>query len=135
MRILEAAEVDTKDLTRTYTWIEMDGKPFGVRTHIYGSEKTNKKTLVLVHGYLSNSVGWLYMIKPLAEKYRLVLFDHGSWGLNSKLSECSGLASSEAAEDWMREWIVKVLDAMELPEKFCLAGHSIGGWLAAQYAS
>ena len=76
----------------------MEGKPFGVRTHIYGPENTNKKTLVLVHGYLGNSVGWLYVIKPLAETYRLVLFDHGSWGLNSKLSECYGLESPEAAE-------------------------------------
>ena len=75
------------------------------------------------------------MIKPLAERYRLVLFDHGSWGLNSKLSECSGLASPEAAESWMREWIVKVIDALPLPETFLLAGHSIGGWLASQYAS
>ena len=85
MRILDAAEVDTKDLYRTYTWIEMDGKRFGVRTHIYGGQDNSKRTLVLVHGYLGNSVGWLYLIKPLAEKYRLVLFDHGSWGLNSKM--------------------------------------------------
>ena len=113
----------------------MDGKPFGVRTHVYGSKDEGKKTLAMVHGYLGNSVGWLHMIRPLAERYRLVLFDHGSWGLNTRLAQCSGLLSEEAAEQWMIQWLSKVFDALDLPEKFYLAGHSIGGWLAAQYAS
>ena len=79
----------------------MDNKPFGVRTHMHGAKDDRKKTLVMMHGYLGNSVGWLHMINPLAAKYRLVLFDHGSWGLNTRLAECSGLLSAEAAEQWM----------------------------------
>ena len=56
LEVLEAAEVDVSKLYRTYTWIEMDGKPFGVRTHTYGSKTDGKKTLVLMHGYLGSCV-------------------------------------------------------------------------------
>ena len=89
----------------------------------------------MTHGFMGASAVWIYMLKHLAEKYRLVLFDHGSWGLNTRLDASSGLESPEAAENWQREWIVKLMDALTgdntVPDKFYMAGHSLGGWLCS----
>ena len=72
-----------------------------MRTIIYGrKEAETKKTLVMTHGFMGCSAVWIWMIKPLAEKYRLVFYDHGCWGLNTRLDKCSGLESPEAAENW-----------------------------------
>ena len=80
--------------------IQMEGNPFEVRTIIYGKKEEGKETLVMTHGYMGSSSTWFWMLKPLAEKYRLVLFDHGSFGLNTRLDQSSGLDSPEASEEW-----------------------------------
>ena len=45
------------------------------------------------------------------------------------------MESPEKAEQWLTDWIVKAIDALPLPKKFLLVGHSCGGWVAAIYAS
>ena len=132
-------KIDFNILTRQYIMIDVEGKPFRVRVHIYNKDDKEKKTLVMMHGYLGSSVCWSWMIKPLSEKYRLVLFDHNSWGLNTRLEKCSGFESKEAAEEFEREWVSKVFDKFTqqniVPDKFLLSGHSMGGFLSSQYAS
>ena len=93
-------QIDLEKLERRYVMIEMLGKPFRVRTLIYGKKEENKKTLVMTHGFLGCSVNWVWMIGALSKKYRLVMFDHSSWGLNTRLDKCPGIESVEAAEDW-----------------------------------
>ena len=111
----------------------MEGTPILVRTHrIMDSEKP---VLVLVHGFLSASICFVNMLKGLSEKYSLVLFDVGGHGLNSKLRTCSAMQTAETAENWLIEWMVKTFDALNLPEKFYLSGHSMGGYLSSLYAS
>ena len=56
------------------------------------------------------------------------MFDNCCKGLNTRLDACSGLESPEAAEQWMIDFIVKTIDALDLPPKFLLAGHSYGGY-------
>ena len=63
------------------------------------------------------------------------MFDNCCKGLNTKLDTCSSLESPEAAEQWMMDLIVKTIDALDLPPKFLLAGHSYGGYLANLYVS
>ena len=82
LEILKLSGLDVDKVNRTYTMIEMEGSPFRVRT-IYIGDKT-KKTLLITHGYFSNGTTYLKMLKPLSEKYRLVLFDNCGWGLNTK---------------------------------------------------
>jgi len=90
---------------------------------------------VLIHGFLSSAICFYPILKSLSEKYRIVMFDVMSWGLNTRLDECSGMESVEAAEAWMLEWLEKVMAKLDLPDKFLLSGHSFGGWLSSLYAS
>lgn len=122
---------------QTFTTIEMEGKPFKVRT-IYYSEPnsgTQKRTLVMTHGYMSNCTTFVNLMELLAKHYNLVLFDNCGWGLNTRLSMSEGMASKAAAFNWLKTFICRAIDGMDLPETFLLAGHSYGGWLVYLYAT
>lgn len=76
--------IDESKLTSKYTMIKIEGENMGVRTHIYNDDKT-KKTLFCTHGFGSSAVlHYFKIMKPLAEYYRLVMVDHGGWGLSAK---------------------------------------------------
>ena len=85
----------------------MEGKPFKVRTFYIGDD-SKKKTLVLIHGYTGAAVLFYKMLYKLSQEYRIVMFDQGSWGLNTRLEKSKGLESAEAAEQWMEDWVDKV---------------------------
>ena len=119
--------------------IKMEGKDYAVRTHIYNDDKS-KKTLLWTHGFgMSGVMGSFSLMKPLAEHYRLVIFDHGGWGLNTKVQETKALESPEASEQYIIEWWKQFIDAAtangDLPDKFYLTAHSAGGMMAMMYAS
>ena len=61
-----------------WTTIQIDNKPFKVRTFYFGKEQRDKPTLLLTHGFGSQVVGYLRLLKLLAEKYRVVAFDNTS---------------------------------------------------------
>ena len=118
--------------------IEMDEKPFRVRTITISPEveTPDTKTLLLVHGFWSSALIFYRMFDALSEKYKVILIDSMSHGINSRPKSCSGIASPEAAEAWQLEWIEKVIDAIPaLGQKFLLSGHSHGGWLVSLFAS
>ena len=46
-----------------YTNIEMDGKPFRVRTFYFGCDDSSKKTLILTHGYMANIISFFTFLK------------------------------------------------------------------------
>ena len=89
----------------------------------------------MIHGYLASSVYFTKMLKELTKKYRVVLFDMGGFGLNSRPQDCYGIESVESAENWLIEWLGKVFDTLKIPDKVHVAGHSAGGYLASLYAS
>ena len=70
---------------RDFITIEMDNRPFKVRTFVVGDVSEGKKTLVMVHGFALGALGHFNVIKQLAVKYRLVLFDNFGWGMNTRL--------------------------------------------------
>ena len=96
--VLSLTEIDSAEIEKGFVTIVMDGKPFQVRVFTIGDK--SKKTLVLIHGYGVSSLIFYAILKPLAKKYRLVLFDNGGWGLNTRVDKCSGLQSPDAAEEW-----------------------------------
>ena len=117
----------------------MDGRNFKIRTLIYEKKcKTKKETLLMTHGYALSSAFFFKIIKQLGEHFRLVLIDNASWGLNTRVKDCSKhLKSPEASERYCLTWWENMIDALggDLPQKFHLSGHSAGGYQSMLYAS
>ena len=111
----------------------MDGNPFRVRTFKFG-DKT-KKTLVMFGPINGSALLYVSIFSELAERYRVIAVEHGSHGMNTRLAECSGYASYEAAEEWLADWTQKVFVRLDLPEKFYLLGICFGCHLVCRYAS
>ena len=81
--MLTLSNIDMHKLTRKFTTIRMEGKEFQVRTMIYNDDKT-KKTLLLTTG-MSAVIACYFLLNTLAEHYRIVVFDNGGNGLNTKV--------------------------------------------------
>ena len=113
----------------------MDGSPFKVRTFYVGKDDHSKPTLVLLHGNMAQFIGFFRMNKLLSEKYRLVGFDLWNLGLNTRSTSKAAHQSVETADKWMVDFLIQAIDSMDLPDKFFLAGHSLGGYAAQLYAS
>ena len=97
-----------------YTTIEMEGKPFQVRTIYYrqrgeqasfDSKPTQRKTVVLTHGYMSCCTTFARLLALLGKHYDIVLFDNCSWGLNTRLETSNALKSKQDAIKWMTEFM------------------------------
>ena len=82
--------------------MQIDGKNFKVRTVIYDKyPKKKNETLLMTHGYALSLAFFFKIIKPLGENLRLVLIDNASWGLNTRVQNCSKhLQSPEASEKY-----------------------------------
>lgn len=132
--------VEGQDYTSDYTTIEMDSKPFQVRYHIIDSDQSaqsEKPILVLMHCYMHSSASaFVQFFKYLTPTYRVVCFDNCGWGLNSRSTGVSALQCPISSEEWLLDQTRKTIDSLTfLPDKFLLAGHSMGGYLASLYAS
>ena len=113
-------------LTCKYTIINVYGQELAVRTYIYNDDRS-KKTLLMTHGYCMASVFFSRIIPALAEHYRIVMFDNLGWGLNSRTDNVGdALDSAESAERWIASWWDQLIDKLDVPAKFLLAGHSYG---------
>ena len=79
----------------------MEGKPFKVRTYECGNK--NNKTLVFVTGYLASALRHSCIFDQLAQSYRVITFDHGSFGMNTRLATSNYVDSTKDAENWIAD--------------------------------
>jgi pimeloyl-ACP methyl ester carboxylesterase len=81
------------------------------------------ETLLLLHG-ANGSASWLPVFEELSKKFHVILPDHPGFG-------------DTAPPDWMDNisdmayFYLDVIDTLGL-DNFHLAGHSMGGWMAAE---
>ena len=141
LELFKDGGADLNKLVRKFTIINVEGKKLAARTIIYNDDKS-KKTLVCTHGFGCNgAMSYFKILVPLAEHYRIVIFDMLGWGLNTKVKkeETKGLTSPEASEDYIVEWYKAAIDAMtengDIPEKFYLTAHSGGAMGCMFYVS
>jgi len=108
----------------------MDGKPFRVRTFYFGCEDASKKTLVLTHGFMANTVSMISLLRLLSKQYRLIAYDNCNWGLNTRV-ESTSIQDPEVAEQWLLNFHERTIEGLDgCPAQFFLAGHSMGGYQA-----
>ena len=97
----------------------------GVETHLFEAGADDAPPLLYLHGTLLGNL-WLDAHAELARHLHLFAPDIPGFGLSVR-------------PDWMRDmsdyvlYLRDLLDALEL-EKPIIAGHSLGGWLAAEVA-
>ncbi len=87
-----------------------------------------EKTIMLVHGYAGCAETWEYQINHFGHQYRVVVPDLRGHGQSD--APFTEYTMPELVED-----IDTIADALELPEKFTLVGHSFGGSICVEYAT
>lgn len=95
-------------------------------TKISYSDTGKGTAIVLLHGFLENSLMWDFFISEWSKKYRVVAIDllgHGQ-------SECLGYVHS--MED-QADMVHEILTELRIRKAF-FAGHSMGGYVALAYA-
>lgn len=64
------------------------------------------------------------------------MFDNLGWGLNQRLQDVGeALDSAEKSYEWINMWWDNLIEALDLPEKFFMSAHSLGGTQAMLYVS
>ena len=103
--------------TAKYTVINKNGGDYKVRTFYFGCEEpeSEKKTLILTHGFMANIVSYLSLLKRLSEKYRLIAFDNMGWGLNTKIPTHFGADVDDPAmaEAWILDFYEQVINGLD----------------------
>ncbi len=87
-----------------------------------------ERTIMFVHGYAGCAETWEYQINHFARACRVVAPDLRGHGQSD--APFTTYTMSELVDD-----INTIADALNLPEKFVLAGHSFGGSICVEYAN
>ncbi|TGA97665.1 alpha/beta hydrolase [Sporolactobacillus shoreae] len=93
----------------------------------YFDTKTDGPTILCLHGRWGRAETWSDFIQHYGKQYRVIAPDQRGHGLSSK--PLAKYTSAEMAED-----IIELLDSLKI-ESVILAGHSMGGSIAAYLAA
>lgn len=121
-------DIPLETLKQKYTnqyskFIEIDG------TMIHYRDQGSGPPLVLVHGMVSSLHTWDGWQTYLGGKYRIIRFDVPGFGLTGPLAQ-----GEYNAETYVRI-IDQLLNKLGVNEKITLAGNSLGGFMAWNYAA
>lgn len=87
-----------------------------------------EKTIVFIHGFAGCAETWEYQINHFALEYRVIVPDLRGHGQSD--APFTQYTMPELVSD-----INAIADALNLPEKFILVGHSFGGSVCIEYAA
>lgn len=87
-----------------------------------------KETIVLVHGYAGCAETWEHQINHFARAYRVVAPDLRGHGQSD--APLTQYTMTELVDD-----LKAIVDTLQLPETFILAGHSFGGSVTVEFAN
>lgn len=101
--------------------------PDGVRVHIRDQGPVDRPTLILLHGFAASLHTWEPWVERLADHYRVITIDLPGHGLTRAPRRYQ--ASTQGFLG-----IVRAVAASRGVERFTLAGNSMGGAVAWNYA-
>jgi 3-oxoadipate enol-lactonase len=84
--------------------------------------------VVLLHGYTGSSQDWAYQVAALSPHYRVITPDHRGHGRSAAPAKEDDYSVKILSDDVYS--LLKLLNV----RKCCLAGHSLGGFTALQFA-
>jgi long-chain acyl-CoA synthetase len=87
-----------------------------------------ERTILFVHGYAGCAETWEYQINYFAREYRVVVPDLRGHGQSD--APFTQYTMAEMVDD-----LDTIVEALNLPERFILAGHSFGGSICVEYAN
>lgn len=90
------------------------------------SSEGNGFPMVFVHGFPMDHTAWDDFVKPLAEKYRVILPDNAGFGKSS-------LPPEDLTMDYYADCIKAILDE-EKARECLMIGHSMGGYIVLNFA-
>jgi long-chain acyl-CoA synthetase len=85
------------------------------------------KALVFVHGFAGCAETWEYQVNHFSHRYRVIAPDLRGHGQSD--APFSQYTMPELVED-----LRTIAEALDLPERFILVGHSFGGSICVEYA-
>jgi pimeloyl-ACP methyl ester carboxylesterase len=92
----------------------------GALLYVEALGPANAPTVILVHGWSLDSTIWFYAKRALAERFRVIVWDHRGLG-KSKVESTGAVQLSNMAED------LRTVMRYAGPRPAVLVGHSIGG--------
>jgi long-chain acyl-CoA synthetase len=93
--------------------------------HLWPEEA--EKTMVFVHGFAGCAETWEYQVNHFSHRYRVIAPDLRGHGQSD--APFSQYTMPELVED-----LRTIAEALDLPERFILVGHSFGGSICIEYA-
>lgn len=103
-------------------FVTVDGKK------VHYIEKGNGSPIILIHGFLYNTVMWKKNIDALAEKFKVYAIDLWGWGFSERLKE------NEYSFELYGKQIIGFMDALDI-KKASLTGQSMGGGISVYVAA
>ncbi len=116
-----------RHLHTPYSTRQVQAGPHSINTLIMG----DGPPLVMLHGHGGGIGYWYGNLDALAKHYKIYALDWLGWGRSDRPPFWGNTA--ESARRWWLESFENWRKAVGL-EEFYLLGHSLGGWLAAEYA-
>jgi pimeloyl-ACP methyl ester carboxylesterase len=120
-------DIPLETLKQRYTnqysrFMDIDG------TMVHYRDQGKGQPLVLVHGMVSSLHTWDGWQTYIGDQYRIIRFDVPGFGLTGPL------ASGEYQAETYVRIIEQLLKKLDVKEKITLAGNSLGGFIAWNYA-
>ncbi len=98
---------------------------YGAKIHYV--EAGSGSVVILLHGTGGDATNWAQTIKPLSAKYRVIVPDQVGFGLSDKPSLNYRITT-------FVDFLNQLYKELKI-EKATLVGNSLGGWIAATFAS
>ena len=134
--------LDNKSIFYENIKIDFQGENTYLHTLFYGLKElmenpdTEKKVLIMIHGYQGNSLNFYKIIPYIYQKYICICPDIIGMGLSSRIN--IEFTTNEQCVDFFVESIEAFRLSLEknynLKKKFILCGHSLGGYFVTSYA-
>ena len=135
LRLLQVSGLPDREIRQENVVVgDHKGSPVYIHTLFLGDQNPRKPTLVLTHGYGGSGALLYKILRPLADRFRLIVFDLPGMGCSSRSADFKeSQFTPEDCIDYFCAHIETWRNILGLTQ-FVLAAHSFGGFICGNYA-